>query len=63
MLGSIPTAGQVVVWREWRFEVIDMDGPGRAGARSRWPSAYREAGNRISNSVSPGSLVTLMHPP
>ena len=26
MLGSIPAAGQVVAWREWRFEVMDMDG-------------------------------------
>jgi putative hemolysin len=26
MLGSIPAAGQIVVWREWRFEVMDMDG-------------------------------------
>jgi putative hemolysin len=26
MLGSIPAAGQVVAWRDWRFEVMDMDG-------------------------------------
>jgi len=26
MLGSIPSAGQAVTWREWRFEVMDMDG-------------------------------------
>jgi putative hemolysin len=26
MLGSIPAAGQAVAWREWRFEVMDMDG-------------------------------------
>ena len=26
MLGSIPTAGQGVAWRDWRFEVMDMDG-------------------------------------
>lgn len=26
MLGSIPKAGQRVTWREWQFEVMDMDG-------------------------------------
>ena len=26
MLGSIPAAGQAVAWRDWRFEVMDMDG-------------------------------------
>jgi putative hemolysin len=26
MLGSIPEAGQRVTWREWQFEVMDMDG-------------------------------------
>ena len=26
LLGDIPTAGQRVAWRDWRFEVVDMDG-------------------------------------
>ena len=26
MLGSSPTAGHAVTWRDWRFEVMDMDG-------------------------------------
>jgi putative hemolysin len=26
LIGDIPTAGQCVAWRDWRFEVVDMDG-------------------------------------
>ncbi len=26
LIGDIPTAGQRVAWRDWRFEVVDMDG-------------------------------------
>jgi putative hemolysin len=26
LFGSIPTAGQHTDWRDWRFEVMDMDG-------------------------------------
>jgi len=26
LFGSIPAAGQHVTWREWRFEIVDMDG-------------------------------------
>jgi putative hemolysin len=26
LLGEIPKAGRRVAWRDWRFEVVDMDG-------------------------------------